>query len=168
MRPQESTLAEELRGAGYVTGMFGKWHLSKLNSDQPQPHDQGFDYWFACDNNLGKLNPVALIRNGVEVGRTKGWASQVVADEAIGWMKKQKPPFFAYVAFSETHSPVDSPKELSDKYEASGDTGKRAKYKGMVEYSDKSVGTLLNALDEMAVADNTFVFLALLLDFTLR
>lgn len=156
----EVTIAEVLKGEGYATGMFGKWHLSGLQSEQPTPDKQGFEHWFACDNNLVKHNPSKLIRNSKPVGKTKGWAAQVVANEANGWMKKQKRPFFAYIAFSETHSPVDAPEDLKDKYKAKGSDKKRAAYKGMTEYSDAAVGSILKTLDEMGVSKNTIVFLA--------
>ncbi len=156
----EVTIAEMLKVEGYATGMFGKWHLSRLQSEQPSPNEQGFDYWFACDNNLVKHNPRGLYRNGEPVGETKGWAAQVVADEASRWMEKQQRPFFAYIAFSETHSPHDAPADLRDKYEDRGATKNRAVYKGMTEYSDAAVGSILGTLDEMETSDNTIVFLA--------
>ena len=156
----EVTVAEVLQNVGYATGMFGKWHLSLLESEQPNPQDQGFDYWFACDNNLVKRNPKKLIRNGTPVPNTEGWAAQVVADEANRWMKDQTEPFLAYVAFSETHSPHDAPADLQTKYTERGESKKRAVYKGMTEYSDAAVGSILNTLDEMGAAENTIVFLA--------
>jgi arylsulfatase A len=156
----EVTIAEVLKAEGYATGMFGKWHLSGLKSDQPTPGQQGFDYWFACDNNLVKHNPKSLIRNGKPVGKTEGWAAQVVADEATRWIKKQKQPFLAYVAFSETHSPVDAPEELKAKYVAKGETKKRAAYRAMTEYTDAAVGSILKTLDDLGVRDETIVFLA--------
>ena len=75
-------------------------------------------------------------------------------------MKEQQCPFFAYIAFSETHSPHDAPEDLQDKYKARGESKKRAVYKGMTEYSDAAVGSILQTLDEMGVSDNTIVFLA--------
>ncbi|XP_055264724.1 arylsulfatase G isoform X3 [Moschus berezovskii] len=40
----ETTLAEVLRGAGYVTGMIGKWHLG--HHGPHHPNFRGFDYYF--------------------------------------------------------------------------------------------------------------------------
>lgn len=156
----EVTIAEVLKDRGYATGMFGKWHLSVLDSKQPNPGDQGFDYWFACDNNLVKRNPRSLVRNGVPVPQTEGWAAQVVADEASHWIRSQDKPFFAYVAFSETHSPHDAPERLKSKYLERGENKKRATYKGMTEYADAAVGSLLDMLSATGAADNTIVFLA--------
>ena len=44
----EYTVAEMLSDAGYVTGMFGKWHLG--DSPGRYPTDQGFDEWFGIPN----------------------------------------------------------------------------------------------------------------------
>ncbi|MFT5127446.1 MAG: arylsulfatase A [Rhodothermales bacterium] len=156
----EVTIAEVLKAQGYATGMFGKWHLSLLQSNQPTPDQQGFDYWLACDNNLIKRNPKKLIRNGKPTGTIEGWAAQVVADEANTWIEKQQQPFFAYIAFSETHSPVDAPKDLKEKYVTRGETKKRAAYRGMTEYTDAAVGSILKTLDDLGVSDDTIVFLA--------
>ena len=157
----EVTIAEILQSNGYATGAFGKWHLSLLDNDQqPDPSDQGFDYWFCCDNNLVKQNPRKLIRNGTAVTKTDGWAAQVVADEANAWISKQDKPFFAYIAFSETHSPHDAPPELTKKYRDLGEKPKRAVYKGMTEYTDRAVGSILQTLDDIQATDDTLVFLA--------
>ena len=44
MPPDETTLAEALKSAGYATGIFGKWHLGDAPEHYPTRH--GFDYWF--------------------------------------------------------------------------------------------------------------------------
>jgi len=46
LRKEEVTVAELLKEQGYHTGHFGKWHLSKLGSNQPGPRAQGFDQGF--------------------------------------------------------------------------------------------------------------------------
>lgn len=46
MRPQERTIAEALRDAGHVTGMFGKWHAGFAREGSPvNPGNSGFDEW---------------------------------------------------------------------------------------------------------------------------
>lgn len=53
LHPDEITIAEVLRGAGYRTGCVGKWHLG----DQPEflPTAQGFDYYLGIpySNDMG-------------------------------------------------------------------------------------------------------------------
>jgi len=53
--------------------------------EQPQPGDHGFDHWFSTQNNClpSHHNPYNFVRNGIPVGPLEGYASQLVADEAI-------------------------------------------------------------------------------------
>ena len=44
MPSAELTLAEGLKGAGYATGIVGKWHLGDAPDTWPTRH--GFDYWY--------------------------------------------------------------------------------------------------------------------------
>ena len=41
LRPQEVTVAEALKAAGYRTGHFGKWHLGSVQRDSPVSHGAG-------------------------------------------------------------------------------------------------------------------------------
>ncbi len=51
IRPQELTIAEVLRDAGYVTGHFGKWHLGSVRTASPvHPGHNGFDEWLSAPN----------------------------------------------------------------------------------------------------------------------
>ena len=51
LRPQEITIAEALKTAGYVTGHFGKWHLGSVRKGSPvNPGASGFDEWFSSPN----------------------------------------------------------------------------------------------------------------------
>ncbi|MEC8304915.1 MAG: sulfatase-like hydrolase/transferase, partial [Planctomycetota bacterium] len=46
LRPQEETIGEALRDAGYSTGIFGKVHLGSGQPDSPcNPSGMGFDEW---------------------------------------------------------------------------------------------------------------------------
>ncbi|MBL0178710.1 MAG: sulfatase-like hydrolase/transferase [Gemmatimonadetes bacterium] len=46
LRPEDVTLAERLRSAGYATGLFGKWGLSWDARPESWPQAQGFDVFF--------------------------------------------------------------------------------------------------------------------------
>jgi arylsulfatase len=158
----EITIAQILQKAGYATGQFGKWHCNgKFNLPaQPQPGDQGFDYWFSTQNNAGPShhNPGNFVRNGQPVGPTQGYSCQIVTDEAIGWLKKKPAdkPFFAYVCFHETHEPVASPPELVAQYPDAKNEN-QAIYFANVTNVDLAVARLLRTLDDMGEADRTFV-----------
>lgn len=166
MPASEVTIAHRLKAAGYDTAMVGKWHCNgKFNSDaQPQPDDAGFDYWFATQNNASPShrNPRNFVRNGEKVGATEGFASHIVAEEGIAWLKARKDkskPFYLHVCFHEPHEPIDSPDDLVARYTDGGaDKKGEALYYANVEHMDAAVGKLMAALDEMGVADDTLVF----------
>jgi len=64
LRPQEITIAEALKTAGYVTGHFGKWHLGSVRKSSPvNPGASGFDEWFSAPNFFD--NDPILSREGV-------------------------------------------------------------------------------------------------------
>lgn len=159
----ELTVAQLLQRAGYATGHFGKWHCNgQFNSPrQPQPGDQGFDYWFSTQNNANPShhNPTNFVRNGKPVGPTEGYSCQVVTDEAVRWLRTRRSPnkpFFAHVCFHETHEPIASPPELVAQYPQAKNTN-QAIYFANVTNVDLAVARLLKTLDELGEADNTFV-----------
>lgn len=167
MRKEEFTIGEMLQSAGYATCMSGKWHCNAMfNSDrQAQPGDHGFDHWFATQNNASPSheNPVNFVRNGEPVGRIQGYSCQIVAEEAVEWIRKHKAtspdqPFFAYVAYHEPHEPVASPPEMVKNYEKrSALNHDEAQYFANVENLDAATGKILNALEELGIGDETLV-----------
>jgi arylsulfatase A len=162
----EITIADRLGDAGYDTALVGKWHCNgAFNSDeQPQPGDFGFDHWFATQNNAAPSHrdPVNFVRNGEPVGKLEGFSSHIVAGEGIRWLRSREAPsrpFYLQVNFHEPHEPVDSPDGMVARYRAGGAEKRgEALYYANVENMDAAVGTLLAALDDMGVADDTFVF----------
>ena len=161
----EITIAEMLKEVGYETCHVGKWHLSAWTRDGmkgPKPDEQGFDYWFAVDNNAvpSHLNPVNFERNGEKVGPLEGYSCQLVVDEAITWLDdfhKKSNPFFLNVWFNEPHAKIASPPELIKEYVQ---YGKDAEYLANVANMDLAIGRLLQYLDEKGLSENTFVLFA--------
>ncbi|MEL6108192.1 MAG: sulfatase-like hydrolase/transferase, partial [Planctomycetota bacterium] len=167
LRDEEVTIAELLRAAGYRTGHFGKWHLSRLMSDQPQPSDQGFDESLGTDNNASPshLNPKNFVRNGKAVGKTEGYSCQLVVDATLQWLGKtvrsEAAPTFSCVWFHEPHTPIASPPDLVAKYigRDEGLKKKHAEYYANIENVDRAVGRLLAGLEKLEIADDTLIFL---------
>jgi arylsulfatase A len=164
LRRSETTIAELLQEAGYDTLHAGKWHLNGYynNPRQAQADAHGFDHWFGTQNNAAPSheNPQNFARNGMKAGPLTGYSCQIVADEAIAWLKGRAgdaDPFFAYVCFHESHEPVASPPELVATYPDATAEG-QALYYANVTNMDDAVGRLLTALDELEVSENTLVF----------
>ncbi len=152
----EITLPELLKKNGYKTAHFGKWHLGTLNSTQPQPDEHGFDYSFGTTSNAipSHLNPVNFIRNGEALGELKGYACQLVVDEAIQWLdaKEGDDPFFLYVAYHEPHTRIASPPEMVAQYSYDKN---RNEYLANVQNLDDATGRLLAHLDTLGQRENT-------------
>lgn len=167
LRDSEITIAEVLLKQGYSTSHIGKWHLSCLPQDkklnQPQPHQQGFQYSLGTENNAqpSHLNPINFVRNGEKLGEQKGYSCQILANEAISWFDNQandENPFFMYVAFHEPHAKVASPPELVEKYKEYGK--KDAEYLANIENLDLAVGSIIDYLEDNKLLENTLIVFA--------
>ena len=163
LQEHEQTIPAMLKSAGYSTCLSGKWHCSsRFNSDaQPKPGHFGFDHWFATHNNAfpSHENPKNFVRNGEDIGILEGFSCQIVANEAIQWLKDKKDdkPFYLQVCFHEPHEPVASPQDLVKKYLPQSENENQAEYFANVENMDKAAGQLIKFLEEY-YGENTLIF----------
>ncbi|MEO5803362.1 MAG: arylsulfatase [Verrucomicrobiota bacterium] len=157
MRPSEITIAETLQAAGYRTGCFGKWH----NGEQ-FPYTapgQGFDEFLGFNNGHWNNYFDAELIRGSHFVKTKGFISDVLTDEAISFIEKNKAqPFFCYVPFNAPHSPFQVSDKYFNKYKTKGLDDVLASVYGMCENTDDNVGRLLATLDRLKLRENTIVF----------
>ncbi len=156
MRSEEVTIAEALKGAGYATGCFGKWHNG---AHYPyHPNGQGFDEFFGfCGGHWNNYFDTTLEHNG-EPATTRGYITDVLTDAAIGFVERHRDrPFFCYVPYNAPHSPFQVPDRYFGKYRARGLDAATACVYGMVENIDDNVGRLLTKLDELDLAEQTVV-----------
>jgi arylsulfatase A-like enzyme len=131
MHPDEITLAEILRGLGYRTGIFGKWHLG--DNYPLRAIDQGFmEALVLKGGGIGQpsdppggesyFNPI--LQHSASGGREPpvavkkdGYCSDIFGDAAIDFIAKNKDkPFFCYLAFNCPHTPLEVPKKYHDLY----------------------------------------------------
>ncbi|MCB1227466.1 MAG: sulfatase-like hydrolase/transferase [Verrucomicrobiales bacterium] len=162
LKREEVTVATLLHRAGYRTCLSGKWHLNGWFNDprQPQPNDHGFDHWFATQNNAypNHHNPVNFVRNGEKLGLLEGYAADLVADEAIHWLREgrdSEQPFFLYVAFHEPHEPIATAPKYASLY-PNPDPAYSAHH-GNITQMDAAFGRLMRALEELGAVENTLV-----------
>jgi arylsulfatase len=169
MSLQSTTIAQVLKGAGYTTGIFGKWHLG--DEDPYQPNRRGFDevyihggggigqtYPGSCGDAPGNtyFNP-ALKHNGV-FEKANGYCTDLFFTQATRWIEqvKGKQPFFCYIATNAPHAPLQCPPEYEKLY-----TGKVlpnvAKFFGMIANIDNNVGRLMTQLKQWDLDRNTLV-----------
>lgn len=159
---RELTIAELLKDQGYGTAHVGKWHLGLPTDtyDKPTPAEHGFDYWFATWNNANPShrNPDNFIRNGEPVGEIKGYACQIVVDEAIAWLDEQhdsSKPFFLNVWFHEPHQRIAAPDTIVSEYGELKDQA--AIYSGTIDNTDRAIARLVAKLEAMGVFEDTLI-----------
>ncbi len=158
LRPQEITLAEALKSAGYVTGHFGKWHIGSVQSESPtSPGGAGFDEWLTGLNYFD-IDPY-LSRNGV-YEQIEGQGSVITMDATIEFLQKHKDegkPMFAVTWFPAPHRPhEEQPVELpGDIVPYEGDD---AGYFREIQLIDQQLGRLRATLRELGIAENTIVW----------
>lgn len=161
------TMADAFRGAGYRTGMFGKWHLG--DSARYLPNDRGFDealyhgggvigempdHW-----NNDYFNAV-FQRNGVPERFEDEYCTDVWFREASGFIESSVErglPFFCYLATNAPHSPFDVHARYVEPYLEQGVPEERARFFGMIANLDENVGRMREHLETLGVADNTIV-----------
>jgi arylsulfatase A len=156
MKPEEVTLAEALKGAGYRTACIGKWH----NGEQfpYTPPGQGFEDFFGFHNGHWNNYFNATLLRGAKPEKTSGYITDVLTDEAIKFIDKNAAqPFFCYLAFNAPHSPYQVPDKYFDKFKAKGFDDTVSAYWGMCENLDVNIGRLLAHLDRTRIANNTIV-----------
>ena len=116
LRPEEISIAQLLRRAGYATGHFGKWHLGPVKAASPtNPGAMGFDEWISHDN-FFELDPW-FSRQGGAPEQFKGESSELVIADAIRFIDRAKQrgrPFFVVVWFGSPHEPYQAlPRDLA-------------------------------------------------------
>ena len=155
MRPHEQTIAETLKDAGYVTGIFGKVHLGSGQPDSPcNPSGMGFDHW-VIGLNFFDNNPY-LSRQG-KVEHHKGKGSVISMDEALAFLERHKDgdrPMFTVIWFPSPHDPHAEVPDGPKLYEGKPHAG----YYREITLLDQQVGRLRGAIRNMGIADNTILW----------
>lgn len=156
IRPEEVTLAEVLHTAGYRSACIGKWHNGEQYPYTPQ--GQGFDESFGFNNGHWNNYFNAVLLRGAQPEQTTGYISDVLTDEAIKFISRNKDrPFFCYMAYNAPHSPYEVADKYFDKFKAKGFDDTVSAFYGMCENLDDNIGRLLAHLDKEQIADHTIV-----------
>lgn len=132
------TIAEVLKGEGYGTYMAGKWHLGANTGFRPE--DRGFDRVFAFlgggashfnDNRALSSSEIPHTRYDEDGRDVSGelpedfFSSEAYADKLIGYLSEHdaERPFFAYLAFTAPHDPLQVPDAWLDRCKGAYDAG---------------------------------------------
>ena len=179
LEPEDITIAEVLRTAGYRTGIVGKWGLGEPGT-AGIPNDQGFDFWFGYLNqkNAHFYYPPFLWKNREKIfleqnadGRKDAYSHDLMTNEVLAFIRRNRGgPFFLYLAYTIPHAeivvPEDSLKEYHGKFPETPYPGAHygaqpepnAALAGMITRMDRDVGRLFALLEELKLDGHTIVF----------
>lgn len=150
-----TTLAESLKTKGYQTCIAGKWHLTN------DPSKDGFDTNFGGFKAGHPKSYYSPYKNPfLKDGPQGEHLPERLGREVSGWIKEHaEKPFFVYFPCYSVHTPIQAQKEDIAHYKKKkGDASHfDAKYAAMVHAMDQAVGKILDALDELKLAENTLV-----------
>jgi arylsulfatase len=164
LKPELPTMADLFAGAGYATGIFGKWHLG--DSYPYRPMDRGFkeaiyhlgfgltgadSYW---ENDY--LNP--HYRHNGELKQAEGYCTDFWFGCAMDWMGRQGRegrPFFCYLPTNVPHFPMWVEDVYKEEFAAYG--GKPAGFFGMIVELDENLARLDRFLRQTGLRDDTIV-----------
>ena len=180
LNPDEVTIAEVLKKAGYKTGIFGKWHLG----DQPDflPTKQGFDEFFGLPyshdinpvKGRGGMFPSLPLLEGekvIDLDPSPDQLTRMFTHRAIDFIKRHKDElFFLYVPHPMPHGPLhvspefmkEAPERLKKEAERNTnvrkpDPNSKHLYALTVAEIDWSVGQILDTLKAEGLDKNTLV-----------
>ncbi len=175
LRPQDVTVAEVLKQAGYATGIVGKWGLGEADTTGV-PNRQGFDEWFGYLNQRRAHNyyPEYLWRNeekhvleGNRDGKKRQYSHDLFTREALNFIRRHRQqPFFLYLAYTIPHANNELGRETGNGMEVPSDRPydtepwpqQQKNYAAMVTRLDRHIGRLMALLKQLRIADDTIVF----------
>ncbi|MEM6692578.1 MAG: sulfatase [Planctomycetota bacterium] len=159
------TLAETLKDNGYATGHFGKWHLG---SEPYSPLEHGFDVDVPHHPGPGPAGSYVAPWKFADFDHDPDIPDEHLEDrmakEAVAFMQEHRDaPFFMNYWMFSVHAPFDAKQSLIQKYQQVIDpkaAQRSPTYAAMIESMDDAVGTLLDTLDELDLANNTIIVFA--------
>ncbi len=180
--PEDVTLPELLKGAGYRTGLVGKWGIGE-NGTTGMPRKQGFDFFYGYLNQTHAHNyytdflwrnetqvplknivkrPMKKKLGGVSTNKLE-YSHDLMAQEALDFIKREKRhPFFLYLALTIPHAN----NEARDKgmevpslapYENEDWPEAQKGHAAMITRMDRDIGRLFGQLKSLGLDDNTIV-----------
>lgn len=185
LKPNDVTVAEVLKEAGYATACVGKWGLGEAGTPGI-PTRQGFDFFFGYLNQsrAHRFYPDYVWRNEKKElypdnpTKRETYIHDRFTEESLNWIEEQSEsdaPFFLYLAYTLSHVDLDVPQDSMAPYlETIEEDGPyknpnfpnrgyrnhptpRACFAGMTSRLDRDVGRILDLVDRLGISENTLV-----------
>ncbi|QZT37566.1 sulfatase [Halosquirtibacter xylanolyticus] len=167
---EEITFAEQLKKAGYTTGICGKWHLGYKT--MYNPINQGFDLFNGYVSGNIDYHGHQDYRGFMdwwtqdEIQNEEGYSTDLITKYALRFIDSNKDkPFLLYIPHEAPHGPFQGRKDMAfrktgqkvpDKKRSYDTT--RLIYKEMVEVMDEGIGKVMASLKKNNLEKNTIVF----------
>ena len=178
---EDITVAEELKRAGYYTGLIGKWGLAE-NLSEGKPNLQGFDYFYGFNDHLSahhyypetiwENDSIIKLKGNVQKDKLGQYSQNLFTNKALDFLNSQSSnqPFFLYLAYTIPHFELTIPASEKQAYinqdwplrkmkmgHYRHDENGHVTYASMISRMDKDIGLLLSKLKELGMDDNTLV-----------
>lgn len=169
MDTSQVTIAELLRQQGYATGIMGKWHLGYKKAFNPVHH--GFDTFYGYVS--GNIDYHTHYDNAgiydwwhnLDSLQEEGYVTDLITRHAVQFIHRHKAePFFLYVPHEAPHVPFQGRDDPGYRYPGQefsyyGPVEDRLRaYREMVEVMDEGIGSIMQALRENGLEENTLFF----------
>ena len=156
---EEFTISEALKKAGYTTAHIGKWHLG---FEEYWPEKQGFDVNIAGGAYTGPpsyFSPYQIVT--LPDGPDREYITDRLTNEALQYIHENRDTtFYLNMWHYAVHAPYQGQNNIIEKYAKKTDPrGKQdnAIMGAMIESMDKSLGQILDKLEELSLSDNTLI-----------
>ena len=115
LRPEDVTIAEILKDAGYRTAVIGKWGLGSPGSTG-MPDRQGFDHAFGFldHRHAHRQYTDHLWRNGERTATNleRDYVNDLFTEETVSFIQRSDArPFFVYLNYTVPHAELRAPEE---------------------------------------------------------
>ncbi len=175
LRPEDVTVTELLKKAGYRTGLFGKWSLGGIGTTG-YPRRKGFDEWFGFFSQTHAHNYYPehlldnerefLLRGNMGTRRTE-YAHDLFTERALSFLDRQPAgqPFFLHVCYTIPHANNEMGRDTGNGMDVPSDAPYTSRdwpqpeknFAAMITRMDRDVGRLMDQLKKMGVDRNTLV-----------
>ncbi|MCR5002971.1 MAG: sulfatase [Bacteroidales bacterium] len=167
-------MVQLLRDNGYYTIHVGKAHWASSGTPGSTPYNMGFLVNVSGTNaglpksylgteNFGNTQEkwnMSAVQDMTQYYGQEIFLTEALTREALRTLEypvEKGEPFYLYMAHYATHTPIQKDSRFFGRYKDMGQDNGQSKYASMVEGVDKSLGDILDFLDEKGIADNTII-----------
>ncbi len=154
----ERTVADLLGAVGYTTGLVGKWHNGALDP-RFHPTRRGFDEFAGFIGGWQRYFDWTIERDGTRLEADGRYLTHVLTEEAVAFLGRHRhEPFFLHLAYSAPHFPLEAPEsDIAACRDPDRYTDAVSRIYAMVRSMDRGVAAVLDALEDLGLAENTLV-----------